>query len=425
MSFSLEQFYRINRRASIWVILFALLWLLHDFFALIFLTFVLAFVASPLADVLQRKARLKDWIALPLVYLLLLVALGGFVSHVTPAVIWEANTTILGVDRLRDRALELKADLATQYPVTRRMISGYMRAMLDEDRLHQLEDELARTRAELELGDEDVSLESSLQIRPAPDLAPRIQAYFEREDRLLVDYVVAKEIRRLQDAAPHMIAFLYKASATFLLALLFSFLILIDRVRLQRVISSLEQSRLRDFVVEAGQPVVRFGYVVGRAIQAQAIIACINTALTAVGVVLLGIPSLALLSVIVFVCSFIPVLGVFISTTPIVLIALNAGGFQLGLAAIGMVIIIHLIEAYLLNPLIYGRHLNLNPVLVLIILLVTYHAFGIWGMLLGVPVTQYLMHDVFGVPVWHQSRLGPGAGMEQAAVAPAPAAESK
>ena len=119
MSFSLEQFYRINRRASIWVILFALLWLLRDFFALIFLTFVLAFVASPLADVLQRKARLKDWIALPLVYLLLLVALGGFVSHVTPAVIWEVNTTIFSVNRLRDRALELKADLATHYPVTR------------------------------------------------------------------------------------------------------------------------------------------------------------------------------------------------------------------------------------------------------------------------------------------------------------------
>ena len=51
-----------------------------------------------------------------------------------------------------------------------------------------------------------------------------------------------------------------------------------------------------------------------------------NTVLTLIGLLLLDIPLVAMLSVIVFVCSFIPVLGVFISTMPIVLVALNAGG---------------------------------------------------------------------------------------------------
>jgi len=106
----------------------------------------------------------------------------------------------------------------------------------------------------------------------------------------------------------------------------------------------------------------------------------------------------AMLSVIVFVCSFIPVLGVFISTTPIVLVALNAGGPSLSVAAVVMIIVIHAIEAYVLNPLVYGRHLKLNPVLTLIILFVAYHAFGLWGMLLGVPVARYFIHDVLGVP---------------------------
>jgi predicted PurR-regulated permease PerM len=91
-------------------------------------------------------------------------------------------------------------------------------------------------------------------------------------------------------------------------------------------------------------------------------------------------------------------LGVFISTTPIVLVALNTGGPPLSLAAIGMVVIIHAFEAYLLNPMIYGRHLRLNPVLTLIILYVGYHIFGLWGMLLGVPVARYFIHDVLGVP---------------------------
>jgi predicted PurR-regulated permease PerM len=63
-----------------------------------------------------------------------------------------------------------------------------------------------------------------------------------------------------------------------------------------------------------------------------------------------------------------------------------------------MVIVIHAIEAYFLNPVIYGRHLKLHPVLTLIILYVGYHLFGPWGLLLGVPVTRYFIHDVLGIP---------------------------
>jgi predicted PurR-regulated permease PerM len=173
---------------------------------------------------------------------------------------------------------------------------------------------------------------------------------------------------------------------------------LIDLGRIKRGIGRLKNSRVGDFYEEAAQPIGRFGILVGRAVEAQASIAFVNTVLTLIGLLLLDIPLVAMLSVIVFVCSFIPVLGVFISTTPIVLVALNAGGLSLSLAAIGLVIAIHAIEAYLLNPMIYGRHLKLNPVLTLIILYVGYHAFGLWGMLLGVPVARYFIHDVLGVP---------------------------
>ena len=153
----------------------------------------------------------------------------------------------------------------------------------------------------------------------------------------------------------------------------------------------LRNSRVGDFYEEAAPPIGRFGVLLGRAIEAQAAIAVLNTLLTLIGLLLLEIPLVAMLSVIVFVCSFVPVLGVLISTTPIVLVALNAGGFGLSLAAIGLVVIVHAVEAYLLNPLIYGKHLKLNPVLTLIILYVGYHAFGFWGLLLGVP-RRTLLH---------------------------------
>ncbi|MFX7212936.1 hypothetical protein ABTI51_18390, partial [Acinetobacter baumannii] len=49
------------------------------------------------------------------------------------------------------------------------------------------------------------------------------------------------------------------------------------------------------------------------------------------------------------------------------------------------------------NPLIYGAEFELNPVLTLIILFIAYHTFGVWGMLLGLPVARYVMQDVFAL----------------------------
>jgi predicted PurR-regulated permease PerM len=210
--------------------------------------------------------------------------------------------------------------------------------------------------------------------------------------------LITVQFQRAQRYVPAVGNLLYRATATMLLSLLFSYLILIDLNRLKSGISRLRNSKLGDFYEEAAPPIGRFGILLGRAIEAQAAIAVVNTVLTLVGLLLLGIPLVAMLSVVVFVCSFVPVLGVLISTTPIVLVALNTGGPGLALAAVVLVVVIHAIEAYLLNPLIYGRHLKINPVLTLIILYVGYHAIGVWGLLLGVPVARYFMHDVLGMP---------------------------
>jgi predicted PurR-regulated permease PerM len=228
--------------------------------------------------------------------------------------------------------------------------------------------------------------------------------YFNRQDQLLLNEMMAVQFQRVRQYAPAVTIMLYRATATTLLALLFSYLILIDLNRIKAGIGRLRTSRVGDFYQEAAPPIARFGILLGRAIEAQAAIAVVNTVLTLIGLLILDIPLVAMLSVIVFVCSFVPVLGVFISTTPIVLVALNTGGPGLSLAAIGLVIVIHAIEAYVLNPLIYGRHLKLNPVLTLIILYVGYHAFGLWGMLLGVPVARYFIHDVIGVPFRESAR---------------------
>ena len=398
--FSFNEFYQRNRRVVIWVILFLLLWALRDFFTVVFLTFVLAIVAAPLAEIGMRRLRLPHWAAVTLVYIGFLAVLGTFVAFVVPSVALQLQRTIENLPATEETLIETKNRLVRQYPALREPLNGYLRSALADDRLQIVELELIGERQRLGLTEAQITAAAQSTTVPTGALAD----YFNRQDQLLLNALIAVQFQRVRQYAPTVTVVLYRATATTLLALLFSFLILIDANRLRAGISRLRTSRVGDFYQEAAPPIARFGIVLGRAIEAQAVIAVINTVLTLIGLLLLGIPLVAMLSIIVFVCSFVPVLGVFISTTPIVLVALNTGGPGLSLAAIALVIVIHAIEAYVLNPIIYGRHMKLNPVLTLIILYVGYHAFGLWGMLLGVPVARYFIHDVIGVPFRERRR---------------------
>jgi predicted PurR-regulated permease PerM len=188
------------------------------------------------------------------------------------------------------------------------------------------------------------------------------------------------------------------AITTLFFALMFAFLVLIDLKRLTNELTRLRHSRLRDFYEDTAEPVVQFFAVLARSFQAQAQVAILNTALTAIGFSLLGLPKLTLLVLTVFFFSFIPVVGVFISTTPAIMVAMNAKGWEAGVMVVVIITIIHAFEAYIFNPLIYGNSLKLNPVLTLLILYVAHHFFGIWGAVLGVPVATYFLYYVFAVP---------------------------
>ena len=111
----------------------------------------------------------------------------------------------------------------------------------------------------------------------------------------------------------------------------------------------------------------------------------------------MGIPGIPALALVVFVCSFVPIVGVYASTVPIFLVAIQKGGILLGLGVIVMVSIVHVIEAYVLNPRIYGHHMKLHPLAVLIVLTLGGHLIGLWGLILGVPLATYVWrHLIMG-----------------------------
>ena len=178
--------------------------------------------------------------------------------------------------------------------------------------------------------------------------------------------------------------------SAFLLSLLFSFLIVLDLPKLSRSVTGLRDTSLGFIYDEVADSIFSFGSVLGRAMEAQLFISILNTSLTALGIWVLGIGhSVAFLATMVFICGFVPVVGTFVSSVPICLMALQASGVHLMLLAICLIILVHTVETYILNPKIYGHHLHLNPVLVLAILTIGGKLFQAWGLVLGLPICTY------------------------------------
>lgn len=181
-------------------------------------------------------------------------------------------------------------------------------------------------------------------------------------------------------------------------AMILGFFMLWDLPTITRGVQSLQNSRLAPVHAELAPALTIFGKLFGRALEAQARIALVNTGLTALGMWLLAIPGIGLLSLFVFICSFIPIAGVIISTTPIGFVALTEYGFIKLALVIMMVTGVHFVEAYMLNPAIYSAHLKLHPLMVLSTLVVAEHNMGVWGLLLAVPMTVFALDYLIRYP---------------------------
>ena len=343
----------IGNRLLIWILFFVTLYLLRDFLGLVFLTFVFAYICEHGVQGLAHRFRSRKLRTL-LVFGTLLSVLALFATFLAPELKKQ------GVSFVR----ELPRHVQT--------LDGKLSELRDDN-----------PAVDDFLGDRNVTdiVEELLGItKESP-------ADIEGGTRHGAD---KEQIQSLFGTLFGVFKNLAAVAMVFVLAVLFAFLIVMDLPRIAKGIGSLRQTKVSFIYEELSNTVVSFGRVLGRFIEAQGMIALINTALTSIGLLILGVNSLAFLAGIVFVCSFIPVAGVYLSTAPMCLVALDQSGFGLMLWIILMVTIVHVLEAYVFNPMIFGAHLHMNPVLVLSVLVIGYQLFGVWGLILGVPAVNYI-----------------------------------
>lgn len=358
-----DRIFSLTTRTFVWGSLFLVLYLLRSFFLLIFLTFVFAYIQANGARRLGPHIhnRTRRVILFSSLFLTILIALS---LYLTPRVIQQTQNFI------------------TQFNVyTQKIDQGIWEFSAQHSLLEEIMQQL-RDPAEV------VALKPGQNSSP-----PSITKFFLRQlAGFSKENIKSHEkIEQLLGNVKNIGEKIISTVSAFLLALLFSFLIVLDLPVLSAGIRSLENTKLRFIYVEVAESIHDFGLVLGQAFEAQFLIALVNTLLTALGLSILGVGKhIAFLSVIVFLSSFVPVVGVFISSIPICLVVLQVSGIHAMLAAIGLIIIVHFLEGYVLNPRIYGYRLRINPVIVLIILTIGGKLFYFWGLILGVPVCTYI-----------------------------------
>ncbi|WP_274365600.1 AI-2E family transporter [Paenibacillus thermotolerans] len=181
-----------------------------------------------------------------------------------------------------------------------------------------------------------------------------------------------------------------------LFVIMLSFFYLLQRSKVVQFTEKFRYSKISWLYKEFHYFGQKFTSSFGKVIEVQLLIAVFNTVLTIVGLWILGFPYLFALTIMVFLLSLIPVAGVIISFIPIGIIGYQTGGISMVLWAVIMILVIHALETYFLNPRLYSSKTKLPMFYTFIILIFSQQYMGIWGLIIGIPIFMFLL-DVLDV----------------------------
>lgn len=204
----------------------------------------------------------------------------------------------------------------------------------------------------------------------------------------------------------NLTTYLSKAGKWFIyiiFSLILSFVFIIDRNRLQKYFLWIKKSTYsflyKEYRIIFEKILKSFGLI----LKAQSLIAFANASLTVFWLLIIWFfyhnsidwyifPYLLTLWLIVFIAGFIPILWVFISSIPILIISyLTIWGWPIIITIILLIFIIHFIEAYYLNPKIVSSFLEIPVSLTFIILLISEHLFWIAGLIIWVSLFYFVV----------------------------------
>lgn len=245
------------------------------------------------------------------------------------------------------------------------------------------------------------------------------------EDNLkIIDYIENFwkdfDFKSFKNNSIYILSVLGNSIFKIILALILSFVFILDRKELNIYLLKIKKSNfsfLYDEYQILFEKVIKSLWLI---LKAQWVIAFVNSILTVIWLIIIGFvfstpeiqsfpyfPYILTLWIVVFVMGFIPVVGVFLSSIPIILIwYITYWQILIIPAIILLILIIHMIEAYYLNPKVFSSYLKLPMSLTFIILLTSEHFFWLAWLLIWMSFFYFFLWLIedFNEMIWKNKK---------------------
>ncbi|SEN10418.1 MULTISPECIES: AI-2E family transporter [Cryobacterium] len=128
----------------------------------------------------------------------------------------------------------------------------------------------------------------------------------------------------------------------------------------------------------------------GNFARVQILVASIDAVGIGVGAALLGVPMAIPIGILVFLGSFVPIVGAVATGSVAIVIALIFNNWAVALAMLGVVLLVQQVEGHVLQPLIMGTAVKVHPLAVVLVVAAGALLAGIPGALFAVPIAAVL-----------------------------------
>jgi predicted PurR-regulated permease PerM len=176
-----------------------------------------------------------------------------------------------------------------------------------------------------------------------------------------------------------------------LLGLIITFFAIKDSDRFIRWATNLLPARRRDLGARMGR---RAWETLGGYLRGAAILGIVEGTIIGATVALVGGRLAVPVAVLTFILAFVPIVGAIVAGVIAVLVTLATASGTAALIVLVVVVVVQQLDNDLLAPVVYGRTLQLHPVVVLLAIVAGGALFGLPGTFLAVPVTAVAVNVV-------------------------------
>lgn len=124
--------------------------------------------------------------------------------------------------------------------------------------------------------------------------------------------------------------------------------------------------------------------------RTQMLVAAIDAVGIGIGAALLGVPMPIPVAVLVFLGSFVPIVGAVLTGALAVFLALVYNGPVIGLLMLGVVLLVQQLEGHVLQPILMGSAVKVHPLAVVLVVAGGAMIAGIPGALFAVPLAAFI-----------------------------------